>query len=191
MTAVPRKMSPIKIVAVAFIAFTVTFALLYAILFMSDTQSPFEQNNFEDTTVNPQTLSPARKLAGTWKTAFPVKFYIRTDFETGELVDIGSEDRKMSWIITATNNEDLVNIEVSFTVSNQQISGFGYTPDVSPMYFIGTVSGTRLILTADDRTVGTFSFTTDIITGTWDDQWNMAYGQEVYTTTNSLVLNRQ
>ncbi len=180
MTAVPRKISPIKIIAVVFIAFTVTFALFYVILFMSDTQSPFEQNNFEDTTVNPQTLSPARKLAGTWKTAFPVKFYIKTDFETGELVDIGSEDRKMSWIITATNNEDLVNIEVSFTVSNQQISGFGYTQDVSPIYFIGTVSGTRLILTADDRTVGTFSFTTDIITGTWDDQWSMAYGQEVY-----------
>ncbi|HLN44615.1 MAG TPA: hypothetical protein VK209_02805 [Candidatus Sulfotelmatobacter sp.] len=184
-------MSPIKVVIVAFIAFTVTFALFYVILFMSDTQSPFEQNNFRDTTMNPQTLSPARKLAGTWKTSFPVEFYIRTDFETGELVDIGSEDRTMSWVITATNSENVVSIEVSFVASNQQLSGFGYTPDVSPMYFTGTISGTKLTLITDDRTVGTFSFTTDIITGTWDDRWSMAYGQEVYTTINSLVLTRQ
>lgn len=191
MTSVPHKISPIKVVIVAFIAFTVTFALFYVILFMSDTQSPFEQNNFGDTTVNPQTLSPARKLAGTWKTSFPVKFYIRTDFETGDLVDIGSEERRMSWVITATNGENIVDIEVSFVASNQQLSGFGYTPDVSPMYFTGTISGTKLTLTTDDRTIGTFSFTTDIITGTWDDRWSMAYGQEVYTTTNSLVLTRQ
>jgi hypothetical protein len=100
----------------------------------------------------------------------------------------------MTWTITSTSDENTVNIEVQFTGSNLQlVDGSGYTPDVSPMFLTGTISGTRLTLTtggSEDRTIGQFSFTTDIITGTWNDQWIMVYEQEVYTTTNSLTLTR-
>jgi len=144
-------------------------------------------------------LTPARNLEGTWKTAFPVRFYIKTDFETfGELKDVGSENRTMTWKITETSDENVVNVEFSFTVSNRQlVSGSGYTPDVSLMFLTGTIRGTRLTLTtgggqfSESRTVGEFSFTTDIITGTWSDHWSMVYEQEVYTATNSLILSKQ
>jgi hypothetical protein len=133
-------------------------------------------------------------LEGTWKTPFSTKFYIKTDFETGQLQDVGSENRTMTWTITSTSDENTVNIEVQFTGSNLQlVDGSGYTPDVSPMFLTGTISGTRLTLTtggSEDRTIGQFSFTIDIITGTWNDQWIMVYEQEVYTTTNSLTLTR-
>ncbi len=45
-------------------------------------------------------LTLARNLEGTWRTTFPVKFYIKTDFETSELQDVGSENRTMIWKIT-------------------------------------------------------------------------------------------
>src|SRR3990170_1055615 len=186
----PKKMSPIQIAAVVIIVFTVTIALFYYVGFFDD----FSVNDgSQGLDTNPTPLTPARNLEGAWKTSFPVKFYIKTDFETfGELKDVGSEDRTMTWVITATSNENIVDVEVSFTISNRQLAtGSGYTPDVSPTFLTGTISGTRLTLASSGTTIGEFSFTTDIITGTWSDHWSMAYEQEVYTTTNSLVLTRQ
>jgi len=149
-------------------------------------------------------ISPARNLVGTWKTTFPVKFYIKTDFETfGELQDVGSENRTMTWIITATSDENVVNVEVHFTGSNLQlVTGSGYVPDVSPMFYIGRISGARLTLEIGDYEsigpkptqigfVGEFTFTSWCITGTWHDHWELVYAQEVYTATNSLILRLQ
>ena len=132
-------------------------------------------------------------MEGTWKTTFPTKFYIKTDFETfGELKDVGSENRTMTWTITSTSDENVVDVEVQFTPSSRQlVADSGYTPDVSPMFLKGTISGSRLTLQSGDRTIGQLSFTTDIITGTWDDHWSMAYEQEVYTATNGLILARR
>jgi len=184
----PKKMSKLQTAAIILIAFAVVMATFYYLGVFDD----FQAIDAEPTP-EPKTLSPARNLEGTWKTAFPVTFYIKTDFETfGELQDVGSENRSMTWTITATNDENMVNVEVQFTASNRQlVSGSGYTPDVSPMFLEGTISGTRLTLKTGDRTIGEFSFTTDIITGTWSDRWSMVYEQEVYTKTNGLTLTRQ
>ncbi len=187
-------MSKLQNAAIVVIAFTVTIAAFYYLGVFDEFQGVTNQNTPTNATPNPVSLTPARNLEGTWKTAFPVTFYIKTDFETfGELQDVGSENRTMTWIITATGDENVVNVEVQFAVSNRQlVSDSGYTPDVSPMFLKGTISGTRLTLTTGDNgTIGEFNFTTDIITGTWSDHWSMAYEQEVYTATNNLVLTRQ
>ncbi len=138
-------------------------------------------------------LSPARNLAGEWETTFPVKFYIKTDFINGVLEDVGSEDRTMEWIISEGYNDNTVYVEITFESSNRTIiSGSGYTPDVPFMSLIGQIEGTRLILATSDGTIiGEFSFTTDLIMGTWNDSWEMAYAQEVYTKTNELKLIRK
>ena len=185
-----RKTSKLQTVAIIIIAFTVVIATFYCLGVFDDFQALNSEPNPEQTQ---PPLTAARKLEGTWKTAFPVTFYIKTDYETfGELQDVGKENRTMTWTITATNDENTVNIEVRFTTSNRQlISDSGYTPDVSPMFLTGTISGTRLTLKTGDRTVGEFSFITDIITGTWSDHWNMVYEQEVYTATNGLTFTRQ
>ena len=185
----PKKMSKLQTAAIVIIAFTVTIATFYYVGIFDD----FQAIDGGDSTPDPTPLTAARNLEGTWKTTFPVKFYIKTDFETfGELEDVGSENRTMTWIITATNDENTVNVEVYFSVSDRQlVSGSGYTPDVSPMFLTGTISGTRLTLKTGDRTICECNFTTDIITGTWSDHWSMVYEQEVYTATNSLILTRQ
>ncbi len=144
-----------------------------------------------ETDPTPTALTPARNLEGTWETPFPVTFYIRTDFTTGALEDVGRKDRGMTWTIAGTQYEDIVDVEVRFTVSNRVLpTGSGYTPDISPISLTGWINGTRLTLGTEDRAVGTFDFTGDIITGTWDDRWSMVYEQEVYTKANALRLTK-
>ena len=140
-------------------------------------------------TSNP-TLTPMRDLTGTWKTSFPTKFNIQIDGE-----EVGYENRTMTWVITATSQESKVNVEVTFSGTGRDlVAGSGYTPDVSPTGLTGTISGTRLTLEFNanyyKEPVGEFTFTSDIITGTWHDHWELLYDQNVYTATNGLTLVR-
>lgn len=141
-------------------------------------------------------LSPIRSLAGQWQTSNPVKFQIKTDFASGQLDNVGSENRTMTWTITKTSNQSEYNIEVRFIASSRQlIEDSGYTPDVSPMFLRATVDGDTLTLhssdTGKDRILGSFTYTNDIIRGTWDDHWKLGFEQEVYTAQNGLTLMRQ
>ena len=135
-------------------------------------------------------LSPARNLVGTWKTNFPTKYYCATNEDTGTFVDFGSEDRQVTWVITATGNESVVNIDQSFTESNLQ----GWDPkvvDISPTGYTGIISSSSLtVKDYRDEVVGYFSFTTDIITGTWSDTW-AAFNHNVHTAVSGLTLTRQ
>lgn len=192
---VPKKMPKVQIAAIVVLSFVVIIGAFYFLGVFDDFQTIADQNQIINENQTP--LTPARGLEGTWKTAFPVKFYIKTDFQTGDLQDIGSENRTMTWVITKTSDENVVNVEVSFSISDRQIvSGTGYVPDVSPNFYTGLISGTRLTLKTGDKfsetgTVGEFNFTTDIMTGTWSDKWDIAYEQQVYTPTNTLILTRK
>ncbi len=137
-------------------------------------------------------LSPARNLTGTWETSFSTTFYIQTDFQTGILQDVGSEDREVTWTITAAGSENVVNIEQTFTYSNRQLEdGSGYTPDIPLDDYTGVISSSSLTVKDGTRVVGQFTFTEDLISGTWSDEWSLAYSQKVYTTANALKLTRQ
>lgn len=149
---------------------------------------------------NGDVLTPTRNIIGTWKTSFPTEFTIATDYDDfSTLKDVGTQNRTMTWKITSTDDENVVNVEVEFTVTSQSITtGSGYVPDVSPMYYPGVINGTQLTLTKDSAggidqigTVGVFTFTTDLMQGTWHDHWEGVWGQNVYTTTNGLKLLKQ
>jgi hypothetical protein len=148
----------------------------------------------------PSTLTPTRDIVGTWKTTFSTKFIIATDWSTfGQLEDVGSENRTMTWTITTTDQENIVRVQVEFSSTNRQlISDSGYTPDVSPMGLTGIINGTQLTLTKADSgpikqigTVGVFTFTTDNMEGTWHDHWSGVWDQNVYTPTDGLKLTKQ
>ena len=138
-------------------------------------------------------LTPARNIVGTWKTTFPVKHFIKTDYCSVSLKDVATQDRMVTFVITEAG-EATVNIQWTYTGSNYtvtdpQCNPTGYVPDVSPMFLKGTISSTQLTVTeSSGRTLGTFNFTTDLMQGTWDDEWCLAYCQEVYTGTNTLKL---
>jgi hypothetical protein len=195
--------------AVILIVVVAVFAVAFGAVYIFAIQPLFTQDQIPDITVptlyptyttNPTnhptatsqpTLTPMRDLTGTWKTSFTTKFNIQIDGS-----DVGYENRTMTWIITPTNEDSEVNVEVTFTGTGRQlVADSGYTPDVSPMFLLGTISGTRLTLSADqdfyNAPVGEFTFTNDVITGTWHDHWTMLYEQNVYTATDGLVLARQ
>jgi hypothetical protein len=193
--------TPFLIIGVAAVSFTVAFVVLYAFVLQPlmlpnedqfPTPTPFTTLTPQPTRANP-TLTPARDLVGTWQTSYPATFYVKTDFSSPQLEDVGSENRTMTWVITSTNNENIVNVEITFAVTSRNlIDDSGYTPDVSPMFAQGTISGSTLTLqTSGDGTIGQFEFTSDIIHGTWNDSWTAAYSQQVYTATNGLTLARQ
>ncbi len=147
----------------------------------------------------PNVLSPTRDIEGTWKTPLSTQFNIATDFNSFNIEDVGKENRTMIWTITGTGQENIVNVHVTFTYSARQLaSDSGYTPDVSPMDLTGTINGTQLTLTRANQgpihqigTVGVFTFTTSNMEGTWHDQWEGVYEQNVYTQTNELKLIKQ
>jgi hypothetical protein len=146
------------------------------------------------------TLTPTRDIVGTWKTTFSTKFIIATDWSTfGLLEDVGSENRTMTWTITATDQENIVRVQVEFSYTDRQlISGSGYTPDTSPMGLTGIINGAQLTLSKADSgpikqigSVGVFTFTTHNMEGTWHDHWSGVWDQNVYTSTNGLKLIKQ
>jgi hypothetical protein len=137
---------------------------------------------------------------GTWKTTFSTNFNIATDWSTfGQLEDVGSENRTMTWTITATDQENIVRVQVEFSYTNRQlITDSGYTPYASPMGLTGIINGTQLTLTKVDSgpikrigSVGVFTFTTHNMEGTWHDHWSGVWDQNVYTSTNCLKLTKQ
>jgi hypothetical protein len=158
-------------------------------------------NGFTDTSISDGgKLTPTRDIEGTWKTTLSTQFAIATDYENfGQLANVGSEDRTMTWTITGTSEEHTVIVDIQFTYSNRQlVQGSGYTPDVSPMQLTGTINGTQLTLTKGNvgpieqiGSVGVFTFTSSQIEGTWHDHWNGVYEQNVYTATNALKLMKQ
>jgi hypothetical protein len=153
-------------------------------------------NSFSDADI----LTPTRDIEGTWKTTLSTQFTIATDYDNfGQLTDVGSEDRTMTWTITSTDKENIVYVYIEFSYSNRQLTaGSGYTPDVSPMQLTGIINATQLTLAKSHvgpidqiGSVGVFTFTSTQMEGTWHDHWNGVYEQNVYTTTNALKLMKQ
>ena len=158
-------------------------------------------NGFTDNPISDSSnLTPTRNIEGTWKTALSTQFTLATDYENfGQLNDVGTEDRTMTWTITGTSDEHTVIVNIQFSYSNRQLAQeSGYTPDVSPMQLTGIINGTQMTLTKEDAgpiqqigSVGVFTFTSSQMEGTWHDHWNGVYEQNVYTTTNALKLMKQ
>lgn len=172
---------------------TLLAVLIAAILF----QSVGCQKDDSSPTDNP--LTPARNIEGTWKTAFNVTHYIKTDYcgFFGPLEDVATQKRIVTWLITPID-DNTVGIEVRYTGSSYTITNAscgnstGYVPDVSPQFYKGTISSSALTIknTLGDIK-GNFSFTTNLMQGNWDDKWCMAYCQEVYTKNSELKFTKQ
>ena len=142
-------------------------------------------------------LSPARNLVGTWKTAFPVTVNFNTDWcNSGTLSLVATQPWNITFVITTGQDDNHVNVEMDFTTGN--FTNVGGCPDTgvvsepSPMFLTGAVSSSNLVLTNGQGTnVANLNFTTDIMTGTYDYTYTLAYSQEEYTQPNGLTLTRQ
>ncbi len=133
-------------------------------------------------------LTPARPLVGTWRTSAPVTFNV----EVGG-VPSGYELRTMEWKISSFGwDPNEVLIEVTQTIEDH-VTDTSYTHDFLSFDLYGTISGSRLYVrwggSLYPRDMGNYSFTSWIITGTWDDPG--VSGDRVYTAINGLTLTKQ
>jgi hypothetical protein len=186
-----NKLKVSQIIPVVILIVSIIGALYYTGFFNEFTASPLSDGG---------NLTPTRNIEGTWKTALSTQFTLATDYENfGQLKDVGTEYRTMTWTITGTSDENTVIVDVQFAYSNRQlVQGSGYTPDVSPMQLKGTINGTQLTLTKGDAgpieqigSVGVFTFTSSQMEGTWHDHWNGVYEQNVFSAINALKLIKQ
>lgn len=145
------------------------------------------------------TLSPARNLAGTWKTTFPVTFYHQTDFCSGKET-VGAADWSVTWVITpVSGNENQVDVAMTYSPANYRritssCGNFssGYVPLVSPQNLRATLSSSSISINKpSDGLTFNGSFTTDLMEGTWVHWECIIYCTGEFTGTNQLKMMRQ
>ena len=152
----------------------------------------------EKATAN-NTLTPARNLAGTWKTTFPVTFNYQTDFCAGKET-VAAADWNVTWVITpVSGSENQVDIQMTYSSTNYRrvtssCGNFsnGYVPLVSPQFLRATLSSTSISINKpSDGLTYNGSFTTDLMEGTWVHWECIIYCTGEFTGTNQLKMMRQ
>ncbi len=125
-------------------------------------------------------LSPARSLAGTWKSFVPVTVYYITNCNNSSVYTYKTFQCKFTFTITAIDDNN-VSVDISGDVYNVTNDNCGESPPIAggfPITFSGRVSSSQLMLTdyiyskntsgaivAGNYNVGSFSFTSNILTG--------------------------
>lgn len=151
--------------------------------------------------ISPAPLTIARKLEGTWTTAFPVTLYYQTDFCSGTRQNVATSQWNVTWTMTADPNyENVLNVEMRFTRSGSTPiannvcgnSANGWVPLVSPTFLEATMSSSAI--TAYDKPSGISAFgsyTEDTMTLTWVHYECIIYCTGEVTVERELKLVRQ
>ena len=85
-------------------------------------------------------LTPANKFVGKWKSENPILIKVKTDFCTNTLEDVATMMWTVNWVVTETDNPNVVDIVMSYSSSNFTITnpnctfGAGYVPEPQPMH---------------------------------------------------------
>lgn len=140
-------------------------------------------------------LTPARNLVGTWTTKLPVKMSVETDFCTDTVSPVGTENWTATWVITPGATESQLNVEMGYVRSGWTLlngcPGAGYVVEPSPIFLTATVSSTALTLRRGTRIVGEFTFTTDILAGSFDHEECIVYCQHLHSPPKQFILIRK
>lgn len=143
---------------------------------------------------NNNALTPAGKLQGSWVTTLPVTFYYLSDNCGSAVYRVAKFDWKIRWKITSTGN-NTIDIEWSTVASYPVIKmtnvSCSYVPVVTPIFLTGIISSSNVQLYQGSKKVGSFSFTTDLIMGTYREMSCLLYCTGVETNAQELKLVRQ
>lgn len=125
-------------------------------------------------------LSPARDLKGTWTTPFAPTLYYYSD-ACGNYIRVARTTIGMRWEVTKTG-DNTVDIEIYKTSSSavQLLVSSGcalYVPLVTPITLKGEISSSQLTLKKSNGVVvGSFSFTTNNLTGDFNSNFDKFCG---------------
>ena len=152
------------------------------------------------------TLSAARNIAGTWKASAPVTVYYMTNCNSSTVYTYKTFQCKFTFVITAIDDNN-VNVSISGDFYNVTNDNCGQSPPIAggyPIIFSGVVSSSKLNMTdyiysknsaghvaAGNYNVGTFAFTSNILTGSI--YWLQYYSSLdcIGWSTGSISLTKQ
>jgi len=125
-------------------------------------------------------LSPARNIAGTWKSLVPTTVYYMTNCNSSGVYTYKTFQCKFTFVITAVDDNN-VTVDIYGDVYNVTQDNCGESPPIAggfPISFSGQVSSSQLTLVdyiytknssghvvAGNYNVGSFAFTSGILSG--------------------------
>jgi len=131
-------------------------------------------------------------LVGTWDTSDLTTFLVKNNWPSGQMTDIGQENRTMTLVITGTQDPSMVQVEMSYLIISSNISsGAMYGKETDPDHFQGWVSGSTLTLFQDGLNA-VFTFGSGSMRGTWDHTFTFPnFTEEINTGDNAISLIRR
>ena len=138
--------------------------------------------------------SPASKFTGRWKSENPILVKIKTDYCTNTLVDVATMEWMVNWVVTETDNPNIVDIVMTysssnFTVTNPECTfGAGYVPEPQPLYIKGYLTDNSISIEYDNQEIASMDYVNGEITGGLSYSYCMVYCQEIYTDENEFSV---
>jgi hypothetical protein len=146
------------------------------------------------------TLTPARKLEGTWKTTLSVPMTYATDF-CGNYQNVSTSNWNVTMKLTAVDGyENVLTAEVTPTMSTQtrvsttQCSGTqnGWLLAPPPLTLQMTVSSTNFTAKGDADGITLYgTYTTDILKGSWYRKECIIYCWGEASVVGQMIFERQ
>ena len=140
-------------------------------------------------------VTPANKFVGKWKSDNPILVKVKTDFCTNSLVDVATMEWTVNWVVTETNNPNVVDIVMTYNTSNFTVTnpectfGAGYVPEPSPLYIKGYITDNTITIEYDDQEILTMDYVNNDITGELRYSYCLVYCQEIYTNENDFEVS--
>lgn len=155
------------------------------VILLSGGCNPEEENN---------PVTPSNKFVGKWKSETPILVKVKTDFCTNTLEDVATMEWTVNWVVTETDNPNIVDIVMSYSSSNFTITnpdctfGAGYVPEPQPMHIKGYITNNSITIEYDNLEILTMDYVNNKITGELSYSYCVVYCQEIYTDENDFSV---
>jgi len=139
-------------------------------------------------------VTPANKFVGKWKSENPILVIIKTDFCTNVLEDVATMEWSVYWVVSETDDPNIVNITMNYSSSNFTIInpdctfGAGYVPEPQPLYMKGYITNNSITIEYAGEEILTMDYVNNEITGELSYSYCMVYCQEIYTDENDFSV---
>ena len=140
-------------------------------------------------------VTPANKFVGKWKSETPILVKVKTDYCTNVLEDVATMEWNVSWVVTETQDPNIMDITMNYSSSNFTIInpectfGAGYVPEPQPMYMKGYVTDNTLSVEYLGEEIFSLDYTAmKVMSGELRYSYCYLYCQEIYTDDNNFSI---
>ena len=139
-------------------------------------------------------VTPSNKFVGKYRTEVPILVKIKTDYCTNVLEDVATMEWDVNWVVTETNDPNVIDITMTYVSSNFTVinngcnSGTGYLPEPQPIHMKGYVTNNTISVVYDGKEIFAMDYVNGELDGELSYSYCVLYCQEIYTTENSFVI---